>query len=115
MVWDWVLAIVAGLVIGWVANTVIGRTTSMATDLIVGAIGGAVSQWLFAVILSVGSSSSSGMQALLAVVWGILGAVVLVAIVKALVGPSESSSMVGPSYHEEIQNKKQKDDDEYRK
>ena len=107
---SWILAIISGIIIGWIANAIMRTRSSLATDIIVGIIGSVLGRWFFGSVLGIGSALSAGTFSVLGIVWGIIGAVVLIAIVRAILGAYGEEKMTGPSYHEEI--KKRKDDED---
>lgn len=105
----WVLAIVGGLIVGWVINAVSSRNVSIWLDLLVGAIGGVIGQWFFGVALGIGRDASPTAYAWLGLVWGIIGALVIDGIVRAFMGTGEAKKL-GTAYHEEIRRRKDDDD-----
>jgi len=109
----WVLAIIAGLVIGWIINAIMRGRGSIWTDLIVGIIGGVVGQWFFGSVLGIGSTMSAGSFALMGILWGVIGAVVLITIVRAIMGAyGEEAPAAGRAYHEEIRRRKDDSDED---
>jgi len=103
---SWILAIISGIIIGWIANAIMRTRSSLATDIIVGIIGSVLGRWFFGSVLGIGSALSAGTFSVLGIVWGIIGAVVLIAIVRAILGAYGEEKMTGPSYHEEIKKRK---------
>jgi len=109
---DWIIAIVIGGLTGWAASSLMrGRRQNILTDILVGIVGAALARWFFGSILGIGSAFAAGTLTLLGIVWGIIGAVVLIAIVRAIM-PGERSGQMGPSYHEEIRDKRKHHNDE---
>lgn len=79
--------IIVGLIAGWLANQVMrsGRG-NMVTDIVVGIIGGLVGGWLAGTLFGV-PNAVNGIN-LVSVVIAFLGAIVAIAIVRALPGRS---------------------------
>lgn len=107
---SWILAIISGIIIGWIANAIMRTRASILTDVIVGIIGSVIGRWFFGSVLGIGTALSAGTFSVLGIVWGIIGAVVLIAIVRAVMGAYSEERMAGSSYHEEIKRKKDDED-----
>jgi len=72
--------IVFGALVGWVASMVMGSGGGLVWDVIVGIIGAVLGGWLMSLI---GESGVSGLN-LYSFLIALLGAVVLIAIVRAV-------------------------------
>jgi uncharacterized membrane protein YeaQ/YmgE (transglycosylase-associated protein family) len=107
---SWILAIIAGIIVGWIANAIMRTRANIWTDLIVGIIGSVIGRWFFGSVLGIGSALSAGTFSVLGLLWGVIGAVVLIAIVRAIMGAYREERTMGPSYHEEIRHKKDDND-----
>jgi len=75
-----ILWIVFGAIVGWVASMVMGTNEGLILDIILGIIGAVLGGWLMSFI---GKSGITGFN-LYSFLVALLGAVVLIAIVKAV-------------------------------
>ncbi len=76
----WISLLIIGLIAGWVAEKVMKRDDGLITNLIVGVVGAYLGAFLFS-LLGIGVGGFWG-----ALVVGIIGAIVLLAIVGAIRG-----------------------------
>ena len=53
-------------------------------NILVGIVGSLLGRWLFADVLQIGGAVAAGSFSMLGLLWGIIGAVILIAILKAL-------------------------------
>lgn len=88
------IALVAGLVLGFLVALTMGRATKwyVVIDLVLGAGGGLLGAWLFFNVFGF-ISTSSNVNAWLAIVWSIIGVVVLEAVAGVFM-PMESEEKV---------------------
>jgi len=108
---SWLLAIIVGGIAGWIASAIMRTRQNILTDVIVGIIGAVLGRWFFGSVLGIGSALSAGSFSLLGIVWGVIGAIVLIAIVRAIMGAyGEEPTTSSRAYHEEI--RRHKDDDD---
>jgi uncharacterized membrane protein YeaQ/YmgE (transglycosylase-associated protein family) len=83
---DWIIAILVGALIGWLASILMktdARQGALA-NIVIGIVGSALGRWLFGDVLNIGGATAAGSFSILGLVWGILGAVVLIAILRAV-------------------------------
>jgi uncharacterized membrane protein YeaQ/YmgE (transglycosylase-associated protein family) len=83
---DWIVAILVGAFVGWLAS-IIMRTRSEQgplLDVVVGIVGAALGRGVFATLLGIDSAATAGSFSVAGVAWGVLGAVLLVALLRAL-------------------------------
>jgi uncharacterized membrane protein YeaQ/YmgE (transglycosylase-associated protein family) len=82
----WILAIIAGAIIGWIASLVMNTDEQQGAvaNILIGIVGSLLGQWLFSGVFGIGSASSAGSFSFYGLLWGILGAVILIAILKAV-------------------------------
>lgn len=81
-----IITILAGAVIGWLASIVMGTNASMGAlaNIICGLLGAAVGGWISTMMFGVGTGGAGfSFEQLL---FGVLGACIVIAIVKALTG-----------------------------
>jgi uncharacterized membrane protein YeaQ/YmgE (transglycosylase-associated protein family) len=79
--------IIVGLIAGWLANAVMrGGRGNLVSDIVVGVIGGLVGGWLAGTLFHVGNAVNGVNVG--SIVVAFLGAIVAIAIVRALPGRS---------------------------
>lgn len=83
---DWIVAILVGALIGWLASIVMKTDAQQGAlaNIVIGVVGSALGRWLFSDVLHLGGAAVAGSLSVIGIVWGVLGAVVLIAILKAL-------------------------------
>ena len=81
----WIVTIILGAFIGWIASIIMRTNASMGAlaNIIVGIVGAALGRWIFGSLLGIGGALQAGDVTLAGVFWGILGAVILIAILRA--------------------------------
>jgi uncharacterized membrane protein YeaQ/YmgE (transglycosylase-associated protein family) len=75
-----IIWIIFGGLVGWVASAIVGTNEGIILDIVVGIVGAILGGWLMSLIGKSGVSGFNWYSFLVA----LLGAVILVAIVKAL-------------------------------
>lgn len=82
----WIIAILVGALIGWLASLVMGTDARQGAlaNIVIGIVGSALGRWLFGDVLHIGGAVAAGSFSLLGLLWGVLGAVVLIFILRAL-------------------------------
>lgn len=80
----WVATIIVGALIGWIASLIMHTDEQQGplADVIVGIVGSLLGTWLFGSVLGIGSAITAGSFSLTGILWGVLGSVVLIAILK---------------------------------
>lgn len=80
----WIVAIIVGGIIGWIASMIMGRDASMGIfwNIIVGLVGSLLGGWIGATFLGLRSTLTS--FSLPGLLMSLLGAVVLLAIVNLI-------------------------------
>lgn len=83
---DWIIAILVGALIGWLASLVMRTDAQQGAiaNILVGIIGAALGRWIFADVLNIGGAASAGGFSLAGIFWGILGAIILIWLLRAL-------------------------------
>ena len=81
---DWIIAIVVGAVIGWIGSLIMKTDAEQGAlaNIIVGIIGSFLGKLLFADLLNIGSANTAGSLSLAGIFWGVVGAVILIAIIQ---------------------------------
>lgn len=82
----WVVLILVGAVIGWVASMIMSTDEQQGAlaNIGIGIVGSLLGSWLFGSVLGIGSAGAAGTLSIWGIIWGVIGAVVLIAILKAL-------------------------------
>ena len=78
----WIITIL----VGWLASIIMKTNAQQGAiaNILVGIVGSLLGRWLFSDVLQIGGAVAAGSFSLLGLLWGIIGAVVLIAILKAL-------------------------------
>lgn len=82
----WIITILVGALIGWIASIIMKTNAQMGAiaNILVGIVGSLLGRWLFADVLGLGGATAAGGFSFLGLLWGIVGAVILIFILKAL-------------------------------
>ena len=82
----WIVLILVGAVIGWLASTLMNTDEQQGAlaNIAIGIVGSLLGSWLFCSVLGIGTATSAGTLSLWGIIWGVVGSVVLIAILKAL-------------------------------
>ena len=82
----WILTILVGALIGWLASKVMNTDAQQGAiaNILVGVIGSGLGRWIFGDLLGIGAAFRAGGLSLAGIAFGVLGAVVLIALLKAL-------------------------------
>lgn len=83
---DWLAVIIVGGIIGWLASLMMKTDAQQGIllNVIIGIVGSVLGRWLFADVLGIGAAGAAGGFSLAGLLFGILGAVILIAILRAL-------------------------------
>lgn len=78
-----IVALIVGAFIGWIASLIMKTDAQQGAlmNIVVGIIGSFLGRWLFAGVLGIGSANSAGTFSFIGIFWGIVGAIILLAIV----------------------------------
>ena len=82
----WIVTILVGALIGWLASRMMNTDQQQGAlaNILIGIVGSVLGSWLFGGVLGIGSAGTAGTLSIGGIIWGVLGAVVLIAILKAL-------------------------------
>lgn len=83
---SWLIAIIIGGIIGWIASLIMksDEQQGLFWNILIGIIGAALGRWIFGSLLGIGSAATAGTLTLWGLLWGIVGAVILIAILRAV-------------------------------
>lgn len=81
---DLIIALLVGALIGWLASIIMKTDAQQGPllNIIVGIVGSFLGRWIFGGLLGIGSAANAGSFSWSGIFWGVLGAVVLLAIVN---------------------------------
>jgi uncharacterized membrane protein YeaQ/YmgE (transglycosylase-associated protein family) len=81
---SWIIAIIVGGLIGWIASLIMSTDSQqgIVVNIVVGIVGSILGAWLFGNVLGIGSAENAGTWSLWGIIWGTVGAVILVAILR---------------------------------
>ncbi len=82
----WIVTILVGALIGWLASKMMSTDEQQGplANIGVGIVGSLLGSWLFGSVLGIGTATAAGDFSVMGIVWGIVGSVVLIGILKAL-------------------------------
>jgi uncharacterized membrane protein YeaQ/YmgE (transglycosylase-associated protein family) len=80
------VTILVGAVIGWLASLVMRTNAQQGAilNILIGIIGAWLGRWLFGNVLHIGGAFVAGSLSLYGILWGVLGAVILIFLLKVL-------------------------------
>lgn len=83
---DWLVIIIVGGIIGWLASLMMKTDAQQGIllNVIIGIVGSLLGRWLFVDVLGIGAATAAGTFSFWGLFFGILGAIILIAILKAL-------------------------------
>ena len=83
---DWIIAIVVGAFIGWIASMIMRTDAEQGAiaNILIGIVGSLLGRWLFGDLLGIGSADTAGSLSFAGLLWGTVGAVALIALLKAV-------------------------------
>ncbi|MFC4456274.1 GlsB/YeaQ/YmgE family stress response membrane protein [Deinococcus sonorensis] len=81
----WIITIIVGALCGWLASIIMKTDAQQGAvaNILIGIVGALLAQWIFGNLLGWGGSTA-GTFSIMGIVWGIVGSVILIAILKAL-------------------------------
>jgi uncharacterized membrane protein YeaQ/YmgE (transglycosylase-associated protein family) len=82
----WIIAILVGALIGWIASMIMKTDAEQGAlaNIIIGIVGSILGQFIFVNVLHIGGAAAAGSFSIMGIFWGVLGAVILIAILKAV-------------------------------
>ena len=80
MIMTWLVTLVAGALIGWIASLIMGTDAQMGAlaNVLVGIVGSILGKYLFADLLGIGGATAAGSFSIGGIIWGVVGAVILI-------------------------------------
>ncbi|MBZ9716118.1 GlsB/YeaQ/YmgE family stress response membrane protein [Deinococcus multiflagellatus] len=83
----WIITILVGALVGWLASLIMKTNAQQGAiaNILIGIVGSLLAQAVFGSWLNIGSADVAGSGfSFWSIVWGVVGSVVLIAILKAL-------------------------------
>jgi uncharacterized membrane protein YeaQ/YmgE (transglycosylase-associated protein family) len=81
----WIIAILVGALVGWLASIIMKTDAQQGPilNIVIGIVGATLARWLFGDVLGIGGTAA-GTLSITGILWGLIGAVVLIFILKAV-------------------------------
>ena len=79
-----IISLIVGGIIGWVASMITKTGGGTILHIVIGIVGSILGSYVFADLLHIGGATTAGTFSLSGLFWGIVGAVILIAILKAV-------------------------------
>lgn len=76
-----IISLIVGGIIGWLASMIMGSGNGIFINIIVGIVGSGLGSWLFGDVLKIGGAKQAGSFNLPGLIFGVLGAIVLLFII----------------------------------
>lgn len=83
----WIITILVGALCGWLASLIMKTDAQQGAvaNILIGIVGSILAQFLFSNLLGIGGAAAAGGGfSFWSIIWGVIGSVVLIAILKAL-------------------------------
>lgn len=83
----WIIAILVGALCGWLASKIMNTDAQQGAiaNILIGIVGSLLAKFIFADLLKIGGAAAAGGGfSFWSIVWGVVGSVILIAILKAL-------------------------------
>lgn len=84
---SWIVTIIVGAICGWLASMIMNTNAQQGAvaNILIGIVGALLAQWIFAGLLNIGGATAAGNGfSFWSIVWGVVGSVILIAILKAV-------------------------------
>jgi uncharacterized membrane protein YeaQ/YmgE (transglycosylase-associated protein family) len=82
----WIVTLLVGALIGWLASLIMKTNEQQGciANILVGIVGAALGRLVFVNLLGIGGAAAAGALSLGGILWGVVGAIILIAILRAL-------------------------------
>ena len=79
-----IIALIAGALIGWIASLIMKTDAEQGAlmNIVVGIIGSFLGRLIFGSWLQIGTADAAGSLSIMGILWGVVGAVILLAIIN---------------------------------
>lgn len=80
-----IITLIVGALIGWIASMIMKTDAEQGAilNIVIGIVGAFLGRFIFSDLLHIGGASVAGQFSLIGFFWGIVGAIILIAILKA--------------------------------
>ena len=81
---SWLILIITGAVIGFLASLIskTGYRYGLLADIVIGIIGALLGRLIFFDLLGIGSAAAAGSFSFYGILWGVIGALIVIAIIR---------------------------------
>jgi len=80
----WIIVIIVGAIIGWIASAIMHAEEGLIAYILIGIVGSLLGKWIFQDLLGIGSAAAAGTFSFWGILWGVVGSVILIAILRAI-------------------------------
>lgn len=80
----WIITLLIGGFIGWLASRMMDASSGLLANILIGIFGSALGRWVFGDLLGIGAAWSAGHFSFAGIVFGVLGAALLIWLLKAM-------------------------------
>ena len=79
-----IVTLLVGALIGWIASMIMKTDAQQGAilNIIIGIVGSLLGKYLFSDLLGLGGATTAGQFSIIGLFWGVVGAVILIAILK---------------------------------
>ena len=79
-----IILLIVGAITGWIASMVMHTDADMGAlaNIVVGIVGAWLGKYVFADLLGIGGATTAGSLSIAGIFWGVLGAIILLALIK---------------------------------
>ena len=83
---SWIITILVGALCGWLASLIMKTDAQQGAiaNILIGIVGSILAQFVFGNMLNLGGDVAGNGFSFWSIIWGVVGSVVLIAILKAL-------------------------------
>ena len=84
---SWIVTILVGALCGWLASIIMKTNAQQGAvaNILIGIVGSLLAQFVFVNLLHIGGAAAAGNGFhIMSIVWGVIGSVILIVILKAL-------------------------------
>lgn len=84
---DWIVTLLVGALCGWLASMIMKTDAQQGAvaNILIGVVGAVLAQFVFGNVLHIGGAlAAGGGFNFWSIIWGVVGSVILIAILKAL-------------------------------
>ena len=80
---DWIIVLFVGALIGWLAGKIMNSNNGFLMDIVIGVVGSALGRFVGG-LMNLESAASAGSFSLSGIFYGVLGAIALIFLARAL-------------------------------